>query len=111
MTIITESDGYRLIINSKLASAERFERWLMEEVLPTIRKTGAYIAPEKTMEMLQAPVGVISMLETIKDLYEKNGRLTSKGLDCLQDVPMVFGNHRYHLQTAGHCVPLVIHSN
>lgn len=39
---ITEGDLYRLIIRSKLPSAERFERWVMEEVLPSIRKTGSY---------------------------------------------------------------------
>jgi len=41
-TIIPESDVYRLIIRSKLPEAEKFEKWVMEEVLPTIRRTGAY---------------------------------------------------------------------
>lgn len=40
--IIPESDVYRLILQSKLPSAERFEAWLMEEVLPAIRRTGQY---------------------------------------------------------------------
>ena len=40
--IIPESDLYRLIIKSKLPGAEKFERWVMEEVLPTIRKTGRF---------------------------------------------------------------------
>jgi prophage antirepressor-like protein len=44
--VITESDLYRLIIGSKLPSAVRFEAWVMEEVLPTIRKTGSYAAPK-----------------------------------------------------------------
>lgn len=42
--IISESDMFRLIVNSKLPSAERFERWVFEEVLPSIRKTGSYAA-------------------------------------------------------------------
>lgn len=42
MNIIPESDVYRLIIKSKLPSAEKFETWVMDEVLPTIRKTGSY---------------------------------------------------------------------
>lgn len=42
MTIIPESDVYRLIIKSKLPAAEKFEEWVMEEVLPEIRKTGGY---------------------------------------------------------------------
>jgi prophage antirepressor-like protein len=43
--IIPESDVYRLIIKSKLPSAEKFEKKIMEEILPTIRKTGSYGAP------------------------------------------------------------------
>ncbi|GHU96234.1 hypothetical protein FACS1894208_10550 [Clostridia bacterium] len=51
---IPEGDLYRLIIRSKLPSAERFERWVMDEVLPTIRKRGAYAAPlDKNMSQVQ----------------------------------------------------------
>ena len=40
-SFITEGDLYRLIMKSKLPSAEKFESWVMDEVLPTIRKTGS----------------------------------------------------------------------
>lgn len=43
--IISEPDMLRLIVGSKLPAAERFERWVFEEVLPSIRKTGAYVDP------------------------------------------------------------------
>ena len=43
MKYITEGDVYRLITHSKLPSAECFEKWVFDEVLPTIRKHGAYI--------------------------------------------------------------------
>lgn len=46
MSFIPESDVYRLIIHSKLPSAEKFESWIFDEVLPTIRKTGGYVANE-----------------------------------------------------------------
>lgn len=42
-TFITEGDMYRLITHSKLPNAERFESWVFDEVLPTIRKHGAYM--------------------------------------------------------------------
>lgn len=42
MTVIPESDVYRLIMSSTLPSAQKFERWVMEEVLPNIRKKGFY---------------------------------------------------------------------
>lgn len=44
--IINEPDTFRLIVGSTLPEAERFEAWLFEEVLPAIRKTGRYEAPE-----------------------------------------------------------------
>lgn len=45
--IIPESDIYRLIIKSRLPEAEKFEKWVMEEVLPSIRMTGGYIPISK----------------------------------------------------------------
>lgn len=46
--IIPEGDIYRLITHSKLPSAQKFEKWIFDEVLPTIRKTGKYsVKPEQ----------------------------------------------------------------
>lgn len=42
MNFIPEGDLYRLITHSKLPAAERFEKWVFDEVLPSIRKTGGY---------------------------------------------------------------------
>ena len=49
MTFIPEGDVYRLITHSKLPEAERFEKWVFDEVLPSIRKTGGYIAGQEDM--------------------------------------------------------------
>lgn len=49
MSYINEGDLYRLIMKSKLPSAEKFEKWVMEEVLPSIRKNGGYIAGQETL--------------------------------------------------------------
>lgn len=49
MLIIPEGDVYRLITHSKLPSAERFESWVFDEVLPSIRKNGGYLAGQETM--------------------------------------------------------------
>ena len=46
MLFIREGDIYRLIAHSKLPSAEQFEHWVFDEVLPTIHKTGGYVANE-----------------------------------------------------------------
>ena len=52
--IISEPDLFRLVVNSKLPTAERFERWVFEDVLPSIRKTGGYAMPN-TVAALPAP--------------------------------------------------------
>lgn len=49
VTFIPEGDVYRLIIRSRLPSAEKFERWVFDEVLPSIRKTAGYIAGQEQM--------------------------------------------------------------
>lgn len=49
MVLIPEGDIYRLIIRSKLSSAERFERWVFDEVLPSIRKNGGYIMGQENL--------------------------------------------------------------
>ena len=43
LSYIPEGDVYRLIVHSKLPSAEKFERWVFDDVLPTIRHTGGYV--------------------------------------------------------------------
>ena len=58
MLFITEGDLYRLITHSRLPAAEAFEKWVFDEVLPTIRKTGQYKAepePEEPPKQTQNP--------------------------------------------------------
>ena len=49
MKVILEGDIYRLIVRSKLPSAEKFERWVFDEVIPSIRKNGGYIAGQENL--------------------------------------------------------------
>lgn len=49
LKVIPEGDIYRLTVRSKLPSAERFERWVFDEVIPSIRKNGGYIAGQENM--------------------------------------------------------------
>lgn len=76
MNFIPEGDLYRLIVKSKLPSAERFERWVFDEVLPTIRKHGAYFTPDVLERTLSDPnyiIGIISALaESKKELAMKD---------------------------------------
>ena len=58
MLFITEGDVYRLIVRSKLPTAEKFEHWLFDEVVPTIRKTGGYMT-DSLLERIQNDPAVI----------------------------------------------------
>lgn len=64
---IDEGNLYRLIVHSKLPSAEKFERWVFDEVLPSIRKTGSYNAPPKGKELL-----ALAVLEAQKVIEQQN---------------------------------------
>lgn len=56
---INESNLYKTIFQSRKESAERFTDWVTSEVLPTIRKTGAYQKPMSTVEMMRIQLGMI----------------------------------------------------
>lgn len=49
VNFIPEGDIYRLVVHSKLPQADKFERWVFDEVLPSIRKNGGYIAGQENM--------------------------------------------------------------
>jgi prophage antirepressor-like protein len=93
---IPESDLYRLIIKSKLPSAERFEKWVMEEVLPSIRKHGGYLYGQEQMtdeEMLCA--SLLFAQKKIEDRdrkiasLEKEKALLTKEVLTWQDEPLL----------------------
>lgn len=73
MLCITKSDIYRLIVRSKLESADEFESWIFDEILPTIERTGGYIEEGREEEMIERYFPSISddvKLLMIKDLQK-----------------------------------------
>lgn len=87
MSYINEGDLYRLIMKSKLPSAEKFESWVMDEVLPTIRKTGSYQKPMTLEEQLQIVAkGTLEVKEEIRkvneDLQEFKKDMPLLALEC-----------------------------
>ena len=67
---IPEGDIYRLIIRSKLPGADKFERWVFDEVIPQIRKTGGYIPV--TQEMSDAEIMAKALLISQRTIEQKN---------------------------------------
>lgn len=64
---IPEGDIYRLIANSELPNAEKFESWVFDEVLPTIRKHGAYMTNEVIERTLTDPDYLIQLATALKE--------------------------------------------
>lgn len=84
---IPEGDVYRLIVRSKLPTAERFESWVFDEVLPAIRKNGGYIAGQETLspEELMAK----ALLVAQKTIEEKDKMLSHAAEQAKLDAPLV----------------------
>lgn len=72
MKVIPEGDVYRLIVKSQLPSAEKFESWVFDEVLPSIRKHGMYA----TDELINNPDLLIAAATKIKE--EREARLEAE---------------------------------
>lgn len=81
MSFIPEGDVYRLIVRSNLPAAEKFERWVFEEVLPTIRKHGMW-AREELLSNPDVLLEIVTKLKAETDarkaLEAKNAALEPK---------------------------------
>lgn len=78
INFIPESDVYRLVFSSKLPNAERFTDWVTEEILPTIRKHGAYMTPETIEKVLSDPDTIIKLATDLKEERERTAALNAK---------------------------------
>ena len=79
MSFIPESDLYRLVFSSKLPNAERFTDWVTEEVLPSIRRNGGYIAGQEQMSPEELMARALDVAHNIiRRLESENSSLTVK---------------------------------
>ncbi len=77
-TIINESGLYSLVLSSKLPTAKKFKRWVTSEVIPSIRKHGGYLTPDKLEEVLLKPDTLIQLAQNLKAEQEKRRALEVK---------------------------------
>ena len=75
MTIINESGLYSLVISSKLPTAKEFKHWVTHEVLPSIRKHGAYMTPETIEKAIYDPDFIINLATQLKNEQAKTAAL------------------------------------
>lgn len=76
LTFIPEGDVYRLIVHSRLPSAQRFEKWVFEEVLPSIRQTGGYMTSSLLEQAAADPNVLLQFAGQLLAEHEKNANLT-----------------------------------
>lgn len=79
--IINESGLYSLILRSRKPEAKKFKKWVTAEVLPSIRKHGAYATEAKLEEMLADPDTMILTLQALKTEREKRKALEMKAAE------------------------------
>ena len=75
ITLINESGLYSLVLSSKLPKAKQFRRWVTSEVLPTIRKHGAYMTREKLWEVATSPEALLKLCSELLAEREENAVL------------------------------------
>lgn len=89
--IINESGMYSLILSSKLPDAKKFKRWVTSEVLPSIRKTGAYAAPGAYAPKASSLGEVVRMIETVRNSMKEQGATPREIAKAIQEICTQFG--------------------
>ena len=84
--IVNESGLYNVILRSDKPEAKKFKRWVTHEVLPQIRRHGAYITTSKLEEIMNDPDSWIRLLTALKEERQEKERLQ---LQAAQDKPKV----------------------
>ena len=88
INFIPEGDVYRLIVHSKLPSAEKFEHWVFDTVLPSIRKNGGYISGQENLTPEQIVANALIVAQNIisqKDKQIEQMKPKAEFLDAVAD--------------------------
>lgn len=88
--LINESGLYSLVLSSKLPTAKAFKRWITSEVIPSIRKHGAYMTPDKLEDILLNPDTLITLATELKK--ERAAREHLEGLRRLDKPKVIFAD-------------------
>jgi anti-repressor protein len=78
MTIINESGLYKILFTSIKSEAKKFKKWVTSEVIPAIRKHGAYLTDKKIEEFLSSPDTIIKLATDLKVERERTKQLETK---------------------------------
>lgn len=85
LTVINESGLYSLVLSSKLPNAKQFKHWITADVIPSIRKHGAYATPATIENIINNPDFGIKLLQSLKEEQEKNKTLAAENSRLVVD--------------------------
>lgn len=88
---VNEAGLYNLILSSRKPEAKEFKRWITHEVIPSIRKHGAYMTPETIEKVLYNPEFIINLASQLKAEQEKNEALTKENKALLTENDVLSG--------------------
>lgn len=83
MTIINESGLYSLVLSSKLPNAKKFRRWVTSEVIPSIKRHGAYMTPETLQAAILNPDTMIQLCQQLKAEQDRNAQLKAENSELV----------------------------
>lgn len=86
MSFIPESDVYRLVFSSKLPTAEKFTDWVTMEILPSVRKHGAYMTQETLEAAILSPDYLLKVVTALKDETDKRRALEAQNAALNDDL-------------------------
>lgn len=78
VSLVNEPGIYSLVLRSRKPESKAFKRWVTHEVLPTIRKHGAFMTPQKIEEVLSDPDTIIRLAQNLKDEQIRRKELQAK---------------------------------
>jgi prophage antirepressor-like protein len=86
VTVVSEPGMYNLILGSEKPEAQEFKRWLTHEVLPSIRRHGAYLTPAKVEEFLSDPDTLIRLAEALKAERAERRRVEAQAAEAVHQL-------------------------
>lgn len=78
LNVVSEAGLYSLILRSRKPEAKVFKRWITHEVIPSIRKHGAYMTKSVLEQVMESPETVLMMAQRMLDEHRKNEELAKK---------------------------------
>lgn len=104
---IPEPDVYALVFGSKLPAAKEFRRWVYRDVLPSIRKHGAYIAPSILDRIVKNPSSVFTILKELwdeLDLFKKKESLYIEQQSLVEEQTKQLQTQATAIEVQGHAI-------